>query len=650
MRPFLLSIAFIFFCDISNAQVRTNINNDEVITARGKFKKNYTVKPPYIIPPQDVNALYKKELQEVGAGQAKPFKIAEAIPVDINVVKEASWVEEVGYSYGSFTIIAAGAKSISVNFDQFKLPEDTQMFVYSENGEMITGPVTENENNENNFWGSWVYKGEKLTVEIKSKSENRANVVLHISSVAYGYKDIYQPKVPSGNFGTSGSCNINALCPAGNGWENERNSVALILGGAGTALCTGAMVNNTGNLTIPYFLTANHCFDGAQANWQFFFHAWSPQCSPTQNATGIQFNGASLKARNEASDFMLLELNQLPPANSSIYAAGWSRSTGSSVNGVGIHHPSGDVMKISTYSTPLDRPVSSPFPSVLLPNLQHVWVVTWSQGVTEGGSSGSPLFDQDHRIVGQLANGPSGCGSPDQRDAYGRFDNSWTGGGTSSTRLSTWLNPNRSSTLTTETVLLCAPSASNATLIYPSGQRGVDPVTLCADCSYNFQVDYVAGATSYTWLLPPGFSFVSGSNTATPGIRTASANGTYTMYCSANNSCGSSWTHSLTINIGSGGGQQQMIAVFPNPTSSDLTIESTPSDLTIEDNSITTSSSLSNSTFRAKIVDQFNVELRSGISANGKIVFDVRNIQKGTYYLHIVRGQELITRQILIDK
>ena len=649
MRLILVSTAFIFIWSITNAQVRTNINNDEVITASGKFKKNYSAKAPYLIPPKDIKALLEKEMLEIITEKSGPFRIAEAIPVDINVVQEASWIVEGSYAHGSFTIIAAGAKSISVNFDQFKLPKGTELYVYSENGEMITGPVTESENNENNFWGSWVYKGEKLTFEFKTQTQDRADIKLHIASVAYGYKDIYRPKVPSGNFGTSGSCNVNVLCPAGNGWENEQNSVALILGGSGAALCTGAMVNNTGNLTIPYFLTANHCFDGAETNWRFFFHALSPQCTPTQNADGILFIGSSLKARNAETDFMLLELSQLPPANSSIFAAGWSRSTTTGISGVGIHHPSGDVMKISTYTTGLDRPVNNPFPSPQLPGLNKVWVVTWSQGVTEGGSSGSPLFDQDHRIVGQLAIGPSGCGSNDQRDAYGRFENSWTGGNTNTTRLSNWLNPGGRTAQTADARLLCAPSASNSTLIYPSGQRGINPVTLCAGCSYNFLVDYVAGATSYTWYLPPGFSFISGQNTSTPGILTSTTAGTYTLYCTANNSCGSSYTRSLVINI-SGGGQQQMIAVYPNPTSTDLTIESTQSDLTISDNSTTESSLSNNETFSAKLIDQFNSELRKGISENGKIVFDVRNIQKGIYYLHVMRGQDLILRQILIEK
>ncbi len=92
-----------------------------------------------------------------------------------------------------------------------------------------------------------------------------------------------------------------------------------------------------------------------------------------------------------------------------------------------------------------------------------------------------------------------------------------------------------------------------------------------------------------------------------------------------------------------------MIAVYPNPTSTDLTIESTQSDLTITNNSTTETSFLSNEAFSAKLIDQFNSELRKGINVNGKIVFDVRNIQKGIYYLHVMRGQDLIIRQILIE-
>jgi lysyl endopeptidase len=109
-------------------------------------------------------------------------------------------------------------------------------------------------------------------------------------------------------------------------------------------------------------------------------------------------------------------------------------------------------MKISTFTTPLLRADNSILCGINpIGDLQ--WIVNWNSGITEGGSSGSPLFDQNHRIVGQLGGGPSSCTATAacRQDAYGRFDNSWTGGGTNATRLSNWLDPSNSGAITTNT-------------------------------------------------------------------------------------------------------------------------------------------------------------------------------------------------------
>ena len=71
----------------------------------------------------------------------------------------------------------------------------------------------------------------------------------------------------------------------------------------------------------------------------------------------------------------------------------------------------------------------------------------WDLGATEGGSSGSPLFDQHHRIVGQLHGGQAACGNDDP-DWYGRLFTSWTGDGTAGGRLSDWLDPLNSGLVT----------------------------------------------------------------------------------------------------------------------------------------------------------------------------------------------------------
>ncbi|MBX2965150.1 MAG: T9SS type A sorting domain-containing protein [Cyclobacteriaceae bacterium] len=504
---------------MATAQVKTNFNNREQITASGKFTKSFRGKSPHVIPARDIKALLEKETRENASGEAKPFKIAEAVPTNIDVVKEAEWVEEDGFAYGKYSIVAEGAKSISANFDRFYLPQGTELYVYSENGEMTTGPITEEENNENSFWGSWVYKGEKITVDFKTPAESKSLLKLHISSIAYGYKDIYKTEVS--NFGESATCNINVLCALGNGWGNERNSVALILDGDSEALCSGALINNTCNLNIPYLLTANHCFDSNVTNWKFTFQAWSVTCSPSQNSEGITFNGSTLRARNASSDFCLVELNQLPPANSGITLSGWSRNTTGITNTTIIHHPAGDVMKISRDD---QAPVFANFLGA------QTWHLGLDHGATQGGSSGAPYYDQNHRIIAQHFGINDGHLPVCQRvnKFGGRFDISWTGGGTNATRLSNWLDPGNTDAMTTDT-------------------RGITFITgpslVCDSTTYT--LDNQPAGTTITWLSsnPNGLSINSTTGVA---ARQNDFNGEVTITVTISGGC---WPIDIEKNV-----------------------------------------------------------------------------------------------------
>jgi hypothetical protein len=518
------------------------------------------------------------------------------------------------------------------------------------------------------------------------------------------------------------------ICPLGDGWEKERNSVVLILNRGSSSFCSGALINNAANLDIPYVLTARHCFVSNDGNndptqWKFTFQAWSPTCNPTQNAEGITFNGATLKAVSQPTDFCLVQMNTSPPPSTCITAAGWSRVTSGITQVTSLHHPVGDVMKIARDNQAPVQEVSNV--SGLGGNVS-CWRIELDQGLLQRGSSGAPYFDQNHRIIAQHAFGLNGNAPPlcDRLvKSGGRFDLSWTGGGTSSTRLSDWLDPYNTGAMTadarvsglsisvpslicsystqlqstggvswlssnpsilsidpttgmairpsnlngfvtvsgtssgcgssypplTTTTFVGPPTADNSTLIYPSGQRGVDPVTLCAGCAYNFQVDQVHGASSYTWILPAGFSFVSDRNTATPGIRMSTQSGTYTLFCSANNACNPSYTRSLTIIIGGGGGQQQRVAAYPNPTANSLTIEYTGNSLSVVDAN-PSDTGKKGVEFSAQILNEFNQTLLSSESKNGKIVFYVSGLQNGVYYLHVIRNGELSSQQILVSR
>jgi len=111
-----------------------------------------------------------------------------------------------------------------------------------------------------------------------------------------------------------------------------------------------------------------------------------------------------------------------------------------------IHHPQGDVKKISIDNGPVTAEYQNPIPLDLhwlydesLP--QAFWrVIKWETGTTEGGSSGSPLFNQNQLIVGNLTGGQADC-SNSVNDYYSKFHMGWDYYSNYSKQLKHWLDP-----------------------------------------------------------------------------------------------------------------------------------------------------------------------------------------------------------------
>ena len=143
---------------------------------------------------------------------------------------------------------------------------------------------------------------------------------------------------------------MNVNCPEGADWQNEKKAVALIVEG-GSAVCSGALVNNTAQDGTPYFLTANHCLSGGNptANWVYYFNHESATCTGNTGPTNQSISGSTLKANRAGSDFCLVHLNDTPPQSWDVWYAGWDNSDDAAAvsSAVGIHHPDGDVKKIS---------------------------------------------------------------------------------------------------------------------------------------------------------------------------------------------------------------------------------------------------------------------------------------------------------------
>jgi hypothetical protein len=215
-----------------------------------------------------------------------------------------------------------------------------------------------------------------------------------------------------------------------------------------------------------------HCgVDATAANmtqWKFYFKYEAPSCINPSTAgtlddyfiTGcLRIADSGDNGGDSGSDFLLVKLGSstneatiitnLKSANFSAYWNGWNANTAATTGGVGIHHPAGDIKKISTFS---GTSVSAGWNVNGL--LSH-WRQSWTSnsnghGVTEGGSSGSPLFNNSQGyIIGTLTGGSSSCNSPTSPDFYGKMSYHWTSNGTANNlRLKPWLDPTNSGVLT----------------------------------------------------------------------------------------------------------------------------------------------------------------------------------------------------------
>lgn len=116
--------------------------------------------------------------------------------------------------------------------------------------------------------------------------------------------------------------------------------------------------------------------------------------------------------------------------------AGWDLSPDAPENIYTIHHPTGDVKKISYYQgqTQLSHWLEAP-------RMFHWKVPTWTKGSTERGSSGAPLFNSRGLIVGHLHGGSASCYMPNGYDNFGGLYFDWASGPTRETRIRDILNP-----------------------------------------------------------------------------------------------------------------------------------------------------------------------------------------------------------------
>lgn len=406
-----------------------------------KLVLNDKVIEQWIYTQPDIAALQAEDASTDDQGTA-PWRFGYNNYTNLNTTNAGSWFDlPNGARLWLLRVKCEQALTVNLTFENTNIPEGNQLFVYNPSKDFILGAFTQ-EHIYDGQLGTELIPGQEAVVEYYVAPQNKAGHI-QVGTVTHGYRTANEFIQKA--FGSSGSCNMNANCPDGLPWTQQRNSAVMLVSGS-SGFCSGALINNTQNDGKPYVLTANHCYSNP-ATWVFRFNWQATDCAnPSTSPTFQSLSGAVLRARRTPSDFCLVEItgglvNGTVPLDYNPYFSGWDNSGTIPTTTVCIHHPSGDIKKIA-----FDDAAPSISQAMGSSEANSTWTVEWDRNTTtEGGSSGSPLFDQNHRIIGQLWGGGASCQNLSAPDYYGRVANSWMPAGSNSTnQLKYWLDPTNS--------------------------------------------------------------------------------------------------------------------------------------------------------------------------------------------------------------
>ena len=590
----------------------------------------------------NIMALEKEDNDNALKG--KPYRYAIQLDSDIDPSKDGLWETlENDIRVWRVNIKSEGAQALGLYYDAFWLPSNGNLFIYNSDKTKLLGAYTNANNHESGFFANEIIEDSELTLEYVQKGEGQP--IIHINQVSYAYRSINKAKSVSG-FGDSESCQVNVNCsPEGDDWQDVKRAVCRIsikIGG-NSYWCSGSFINNTEQNCKPYILTADHCtFDDdnnayATTNdmnqWLFYFNYEASECeSPNSSPSSNTMTGCSKISNSSAtgsisgtSDFHLIELNNEPPYDYGLFAAGWNRANSASTNGVGIHHPAGDIKKISRYT---QSATSSGYD----------WRVKWAStdnghGVTEGGSSGSPLLNANKQIVGDLSTGSSAC-SPafllNGSDFYGKFSYSWDqNGNTSNRQLKPWLDPTNSGVTTLDGKVCGTSLFSNFKASHTHVLTG-----------YATQFSYTGTGNpdSYEWTFYGAGVSPANSNEPSPVV-TYSNSGNYTVRLKViEGNDESSEIKSAYILVDSEGSSidleefKQSLNIYPNPTSGIVYVSQENEGLT-----------------QVKVYTILGKEIYSNNLLNS-LKIDLSSKSNGVYFIEFSNGEEKITERLILNR
>ncbi len=307
---------------------------------------------------------------------------------------------DAGYTSYSAAIVSTDALGLRVQVDLSQLSNEDEAWVIDPTVPRAFGPFEASDHVEGGRWLPTI-DGDTAVLILRTTASIRPQV--EVVGISHIYRDL---SVAAKEL----SCNINIECETNPTLASVATGVGVMVvpvGNGDAALCSGALVNNPDTSVFePLYLTSWHCVPSAAGPgnvdiiWDYRASACGTNDPPSFSVLP-RSSGVSIMATDNVLDITLLELDQVPSGPFGRTFLGWETGTPQLDEALAsIHFPDGAHMRISQGEVDGVDQSSGSF------TLQTK--VQWIEGVTEPGSSGSPLLlaSSNYRVIGTLSNGP----------------------------------------------------------------------------------------------------------------------------------------------------------------------------------------------------------------------------------------------------
>lgn len=511
VRFFLILLFFVYSGTKVHAQVSI-----------GGTPASFLLKSAAIIPVYTLDSVHVAERIAADKKMGVPNRYGVVEQVNIDIRAEGLKTISGNMLIWRYELECPDAVSLGITFQAYNLPEGARVFIYNPGRSEIFGAFTSLNNKENHQLSLAELKGPRVIIEYDEPNDSQFNGELVIGAVSKAYLD----------FSSVAAANVLINCPEGTDWQTEKHAVCLMSfhDNSYSYYCSGALINNVRSDQTPYFLTANHCLNTQSlANTLVtYFNYEYPGCNVSSASKQQSLSGSRMVSTNTYSDFCLLKLTESPPSTYKPYFAGWdARPTLIPTSGTCIHHPNGEPKSIAIDNHPFGgNGYRVQWDNNTYSEINTHWEVFYDVGSDASGSSGGPLFDQDHRIIGQLHGGDN------VSSLFGKFSLSWNYSLAADKQLKAWLDPDNTNTLQLDGMGYNRP---------PEAKFVVSVTDACLNTPVSFTDQSKYSPKSWQWTITPStFEFVNNTSASSQNpVVNFLTEGTYTISLTVKNDFGS---------------------------------------------------------------------------------------------------------------